>query len=256
MKERRALRSIFIVFAVLFAIGGLFLLEGLSEGLAPWFHHLPDEHLWHGAVHGALIGVLFSGSLIAMLWRASGKALLLNFYIIGHLIFIVVMAASSWELFKTKFFVAIMFTVICSILYGLYTNRREVFRPRQPIRYNRPLLLTTLLCMLGLLSPGWNGFVEQLGETGGFFRWGENPALFLTLLYGGYLSASGRSGSREMACIVGITYLFLGVAALTVPNHPGSFGLFGGILSCAGGLLYIGFSRSRRRTESAYTSSI
>jgi hypothetical protein len=250
MNDSKGLQYTFKALAILFALGGFFFLQGLNEASAPWLHTLPDEHLWHGAVHGALVGCLFGGSLIAILWRSSDKALLLNFYIIGHAIFILVFVASSWELFKMKFFVAIMFTMVCSLLYGFFANRREIFRPTKPTRYDRSLLILTFLCALALLPIGWEAWVKQLGETGEFFRWGENPALFLTLLYGGYLAATGRPGSKAMAIVLGITYLFLGAAALTVPHHPGSFGLLGGGLCLLSGLLYIGITIKNNRFTS------
>ena len=36
-----------------------------------------------------------------------------------------------------------------------------------------------------------------------------------------------------------MVFLYLGVAALALPNHAGSWGVIGGILALIGGLLYI-----------------
>ena len=83
--EKKLKTVIFTTFAALFALAGLFLLEALPEGLLPWVtigcpgcdpdnpaYNL-DKYRWFGAEHGALVGILFSGSLIALLWKPWSK---------------------------------------------------------------------------------------------------------------------------------------------------------------------------------------
>jgi hypothetical protein len=100
-------RSILFPFlAALFALGGLFALEGLTEGLMPWViigcpgcspDSNPELRRWHGAEHGALVGILFSGSLFALLRRPRAKPLLLQFYLLGHVVFLVGLSIWLWQ---------------------------------------------------------------------------------------------------------------------------------------------------------------
>ena len=70
-------------------------------------------------------------------------------------------------------------------------------------------------------------------------RWTGGIILNLCLVLAGLLAATKRPGWRELGILVGITYLYLGAAALTVPDQPGSWGVVGGILALLGGASYI-----------------
>src|SRR5215211_5256981 len=86
--------------AWLFALAGFLMQEALTEGLLPWktvgCPGCPEGAAaydigvmrWYGAEHGATLAFLFSGSLIALLWRARAKPLLLQFYALGHLLLV------------------------------------------------------------------------------------------------------------------------------------------------------------------------
>jgi len=245
-KKKFWLDVIFRVFAVIFAASGLLILQGLSEGLEPWVQGvmasspLPDELRFHAAVHGALIGLLFSGSLIALLWKPQRKPLLLQFYFVGHLMFLATLLASDFQLALQSFFVFIMFTVVLLILFAAYSKRKEIFRPTEPFVKNRTMLIMAGVALLGLLPFLINGVIGQLQDPEQQFRWGEGTALSIVMVYGGYLAATGRKGSRTLAVILSITYIFLGAASITIPNHPGSWGLWGGTASILYGLIYIG----------------
>jgi len=238
----------FRVFAVIFAASGLLMLQGLSEGLEPWVQGvmassaLPDELRFHAAVHGALIGLLFSGSLIAMLRNPLGKPLLLQFYFFGHIIFLGTLLASDLQLAVQSFFVFILFTVVLLILFGTYGKRKEIFRPTEPAAMNRPLLMMGGAALLGLLPFFINGLIGQVQDPVQQFRWGEGAALSLVMVYGAYLAATGRRGSRTLAVILSLTYVFLGAASITIPNHPGSWGTWGGAAAIVYAVVYAGIA--------------
>ncbi|WP_146250221.1 hypothetical protein [Paenibacillus flagellatus] len=253
------LRVTFRFFAFVFAAGGLVMLQGISEGLEPWVQGvlaaspLPDELRFHAAVHGALIGLLFSGSLLAMLRKPQDKPLLLRFYVVGHLLFLGTMTVTAPALAAQSVFVYLMFGVVLAILYAVYGKRRELFRPSQPAVSSRLLLSLTGIALLALLPYCMHSVVRQLQDPELQFRWGEGAALSATLLYAGYLAATGRTGARTLGILVAATYVFLGAASLAIPNHPGSWGIWGGLAAIGYGAVYaiavIGRFGQRGRTE-------
>lgn len=242
---------VFRVLAALFALGSLIALDGFVESLLPFTtseSYLPNELHWHGGIHGALIGQLFAGSLIMLLFRPSEGPILLRFYMLGHGIFLVMLAVTDWNLYVEKIFVTVMFAVTCLSLYFAYPYRKGVFRPADAaLSAYRPLVLLTAAAALGLLPLIWRGITNQWAELDDEFRWGENSALFISLLLAGYLSAGGRPGSAKLGILTGIVYLYLGAAALTIPDHAGSFGIWGGIASAIAGIAYVMLSISRLR---------
>lgn len=230
--------------AVLFATGGLLMLQGLSEGLEPWVHGvlasspLPDNLRFHGAVHGALIGILFSLSLLAMLWNPLDKPVLLQFYFIGHIIFLTTLLVTDPSLALQSFFVFILFGIVLAALYATYAKRKEIFSPAEPVARNRTLLVFAAVALLGLLPFVIQGVIGQFQDSEQQFRWGEGTVLSLVMVYGGYLVASGRNGSRTLGFILAIAYLFMGAASITIPDHPGSWGVWGGAAAILYGVVY------------------
>jgi len=73
------------------------------------------------------------------------------------------------------------------------------------------------------LSYGWASIVEHLCN------------LWLIAL----LAAFRQPGSTLLALLVAACLLYLGVAAIAVPDNPGSWGLAGGAIAVAGGAAYV-----------------
>lgn len=253
---------LFRVFAVVFTASGLLMLQGLSEGLEPWVQGvmasspLPDELRFHAAVHGALIGILFSGSLVAMLWDPLRKPLLLQFYFVGHLMFLATLLATDFQVAKQSFFVFILFAIVLLILFAVYGKRKEIFRPAEPSAKSRTLLIMAGVALLGLLPFFINGVTGQFQDPEQQFRWGEGAALSIVMVYGGYLAATGRNGSRTLAVLLSLAYIFLGAASITIPNHPGSWGLWGGAASIVYGLIYMGLALRSHTSHSQSVSKV
>ncbi|MFS0726804.1 hypothetical protein [Paenibacillus sp. 1P07SE] len=246
MEEKTAVarnqnQIVFRILAVVFALLGWFMLMGLSEGLEPWIPGglgaaVGEEMRFFGAVHGALIGILFNFSLLAMLRRPLEKPLLLRFYIVGHVLFLVTLAATDPSLALQRAFVFILFAIVMTSLYAAYGKRREMVKPAPPLRRNRGMLVMAVLATIGLLPFLVLGVIGQFQETELQFRWGEGAALSVVMMYGGFLAADGRPGSRALGLILAAAYLYLGAASLAVPGHPGSWGLSGGAAAIGYGL--------------------
>ncbi|MDF2661195.1 MAG: hypothetical protein K0Q94_3986 [Paenibacillus sp.] len=251
----------FRIFAVVFALGGLVVLEGLTEGLEPWFRSAfafdphPEELRFHGAVHGALIGLLFSGSLFLLLHKPLTKPLLVRFYFVGHVIFLVTLAATSPALAPSRFSIFVIFGIALTSLYFTYGKRKEIIRPSEPAHFDRPLLILSIIALLGLLPFLVNGAVQQFQETEEQFRWGEGTALALTLIYGSFMVASARTGAAALGLLLAFTFVYLGAAALTLPGHEASWGMWGGCAAVLYGCVYGAFSlRLMRSVISGVTS--
>lgn len=239
---------LFRIFAFVFALGGLIVLEGLTEGLEPWirsalaFDPHPEELRFHGAVHGALIGVLFSGSLFILLWKPLTKPLLVRFYFIGHLIFLGTLAATGPMFALTRISIFVIFGIIMTILYFTYEKRREIIRPTEPVQFDRPLLILSFVAVLALLPFLVNGAIEQFKETEEQFRWGEGTALALTMIYGSFMVSTARKGSGALGLLIAFTSAYMGAAALALPDHEASWGIWGGSAAILYGCVYGVFS--------------
>jgi len=109
--------------------------------------------------------------------------------------------------------------------------------------------------LLGLLPFLINGVIGQIQDTEQQFRWGEDAALSLVLVYGGYLAASGRKGSRTLGIIIAIAYLYMGAVSITIPDHPGSWGLWGGVASIFYGVFYAAILSQKGMTRSVSSTS-
>lgn len=80
------------------------------------------------------------------------------------------------------------------------------------------------------LNYGWASTVEHLCN------------LWLIALF----AASRQHGSTLLALVVAACLLYLGVAAISVPGNPGSWGLAGGAIAIFGGAAYIAVTAHAR----------
>src|SRR5262249_44457257 len=115
------------------------------------------------------------------------------------------------------------------------------FSREEPI--SRPLLALSLTAAL-LLAPYMGRLLLwQLQGVGGeqatANAWISDVEHSALLLVGAFLTCTKRPGWRTLGILTGVVFLYLGVAALALPNHAGSWGVTGGILALIGGLLYI-----------------
>ena len=120
---------------------------------------------------------------------------------------------------------------------------------------NRLHLALALAAAPFLLVNAWTNLTLQytdVSEHALHNHWGGSAALALTLLLAGLLVASRRPGWRPLGVIIGLAYLYLGAAALSIPHHDGSWGLLGGLLALAGGVAYLAATAiEARRTPRA-----
>lgn len=261
---------LFSSLVILFALASFVILEGLTEGLSPWVivgcpgcwaevapDYLPALNRWHGAEHGAMIAILFAGSLIGLAWRAIEKPLLHQFYVVGHLVFMASFFAGA--IFpsgaKLNNGSVVQFVAVLVGLALAYPRPKLLLDFASP-GFSRRLLYLTLGVGALLLYPTIRAFTMQFSHVGIpgeilFFRWGEDATVNLVLITAGLMAATKRPGWKALTYLVGGTFLYLGAAAITVPHEAASWGYVGGALSILAGLAYIWIARKEGRPEAA-----
>lgn len=240
-----------VLATIVLGLGSL-LFMGLFGGaislLEPWGIRIspdqpgytPELHRWHQGQWAAQIGILLGGSLIAQLWRPYAKPLLMQFFALGMAIFISVLAiAPNWG---PKAAIVTIMATIAGIIIAAYPRPRALLDTARERSPSRPLLALSALALAALAPVSWQAW--QLQAAGGtehteHHAWASAVVLALLLALAGALAATKRPGWQALGVLTGIAFVYLGAAALDVPDSPGSWGLAGGLLSIFGGLAFI-----------------
>ena len=261
--KRNSWRSyIFPFFTFLFAMGSFVALQGVDEGLIPWFHkrYLGEEWfrpdlLWHYGAHGVLVALLFGGGLLSLIWKGQLKPLVLQFYIVGHVVFILI-AIVTYDTMLTMPFVLVMFMAVNLILIGTYYKPKDLFKLHLKEKANKPLLYLTMAAALLLLPQIWEGLQMQWTQVDGEFRWGEMAVMYMALILAGLGAALGKNGERVLSVLASLSYLYLAILSFSIPNYAGSWGYLGGGLSLllSAGYFYFGKIKAPSPQEDSETS--
>jgi hypothetical protein len=248
-------RIIFPIIAGLLALVGFALLDGVREAMAPWSLHIdydpqPELNKWHYVSHGAAVGILFSGSMLALTWQSARKPLLLMMYVVGFTTLAMVYATAEAS-GVVGFLITIL--VATALLVAAFPDRRALMQVPVP-GASRTLLGLTALAAAGMApavirafghvydKPAFDGAADPA-------RWGADIIMCFVLVIAGLLVSSKRGGWFTLGVIVGLDFLYIGAAALTIPDHDGSWGTFGGVLSIVFAVLwFVALLRERRNT--------
>jgi plastocyanin len=232
-----------IVFTIL---AGLFALLPMSNArglLEPWVlmgspapGFTPELHRWHGAMWGTLTGLLFSGSLLTVLWRPRTKLLVMQFVALtGIILFCVGMLAGD----PAGFVLLAVFLVIVAV----YPASRRLLDLSRTEPFSRPLLALSLLAAVLLAPNAWHNIYWQLAGVGGehatLDHWIFSAVMDVVLVLAGLFAATKRPGWRILSSMAGLAFLYLGVASVAVPYQDGSWGVTGGIVSMIGGAAFL-----------------
>lgn len=167
-----------------------------------------------------MLAIMLAGSMLALAFKPQGRELLMQFYVLGFMILIGALGIFSFQDFSETSPGAIpTFAVALTVILSAYPYWREV------LSFERRLPLS--LPILALTVAG---------------RWAEDAAVMVALVVAGLLAATRRPGWVALGTLLGIASVYLGAAALTVPDQPGSLGTLGGILSLGAGAAYLGIS--------------
>lgn len=235
-----------VLFTIIAGVVTFFLLTNLFRLAAPWasmtwYPHddprqlNPDLHRWHEAMWGAVTGILEGGVLLSLLWRPRQYPLLVQFMALAVLGAVVIVLPFEPSLL----FVIVMLTLV--ILS--YPMPRALLNFSQPGPLSRSLLVFSLVAAV-LLIP----YIVRLetwqiqgigGEQAIATEWVADVEHASFLLLAMFLASTKRPGWQILGILSGIVFIYLGIAALMLPNQAGSWGVIGGIAALIGGLLYI-----------------
>jgi hypothetical protein len=237
--------------AVLGVVLFLFVMPALMALVEPWVLIAPDQpgytaeiHRFHEAHWAVLNAILYGGCLIALLGKPREQPLLVQFFILAVLINVAGFALNQ-PLDPTAF-------VIVAIVIAAYPAPRALLSFSREGWVSIPLLGLSLLAAALLLPEAWRFAQMDLAGLGGEHatehHWIMTAILEVTLIVGGLLAATKRPGWKALGIIVGLAYVYLGVASISLPYYAGSWNLWGGALATIGGWAYIGatFWEARR----------
>ena len=214
----------------------LLLLEG-----QPGF---PSEvHRWHEAQSGVFTTLLFGGSLLALLWRPQRKPLLVVFVVLSLALVSLAFATVSGAGFNPLWLAA--GAALIGLLVAAYPAPRALLHFRRVGHPSYFLLALTVIAAV-LLAPimarelNW----QLLGMTGhdvhaANYHWLTSVLLASMLILAGALAAAKQAGWQVLGFLTGVAFLYLGGAALLLPDYAGSWGVTGGVLGLLGGLGYL-----------------
>lgn len=251
---------VFTVAAVLFALLFLLLFGGVYGILSPWVvldttasptYHAA-LHRWSDTQWGVLTGLLLGGCLIALLWQGQKRPLVAQFFALSLALLtltFVPFLATDPEIY--------FFIVLCGLFVLAYPALRSLFSFSPRERFSSLLLGLTILTAIILAPLAIRDLGRQISGFGGaeyqdHHVWISSVQLSLLLVISGLLAATKRAGWQVLGMLTGLALLYLGIAALLLPDQPGSWGMPGGVLAVLGGLSYIAVTIvEARRTKNA-----
>jgi len=219
-----------IVFRILAVLVALYFVTNFRLIPAPWIAgDDPDFQRWSDAMTVA-IAILTVGSLLAVIWRPRRMLLPLQYLAIATVLAVIEIAPFEGPYI---FVVAIPLVFVITA----YPEPHSLMSLSPVGSISRPLLALSLVAMV-LLAPGlWLTFSRELQGMSG--DWITNFEHTVSLLLAGILTSTKRPGWQVLGVLTGAALLYLGAAALAVPDAPGSWGTAGGILALLGGAAYV-----------------
>jgi len=235
-----------IVFTLVAGLVTLLLLAlgGLHGMLAPWLGQVwvaseegiqhPEIHFWHDGQFGALL-ILLIGSLLTSFREPRERVLLAQFFALSVGVYLLALAV--FDPGSVVFFGLILYLPIV-----VHPALRNLLHFRSAGRRSTPLIALSLCAAVLLLPAAWNALRWQVAaadEHALANHWITAVVLTIVRVLAGLLAATRRPGWRALGFLTGLTYLYLGAAAITLPNQAGSWGTLGGVVSLLGGLGFL-----------------
>jgi hypothetical protein len=241
-----------VVFRVVAGLLGIVQLTAVQLAVSPWgpvalanpsLEHHPDLHRWAYALAGgpdATTGLV----LLYLAWRPLGKPLILQWFVLALIVFFL---ANVFFLPGSTVFLTIIFVPVLIA----YPEPRKLLTPPWRGTPSWPLLCLALVLAAFLIPDAWRALQAQLRGADELrnYDWPSNVEHLINLCLVALLAASRRPGWNVLALKVIADLLYLGVAAISVPNAPGSWGTNGGAIAVVGGLAVLGATAYEWRRE-------
>ncbi len=226
---------------------------GLFEFIPAWiFKNPPDQpHLWHIAELSAL-AVLLGGCMLGMIRRPQQRILLAQFVVLSTILLAIGI---------TPFFIGGAGLLVLTAVFILaYPDRSTLRRVRREGRLSFPLLGITAIFAI-FLDPVIHQeiYYQIIGMSTNdvhalHLHWIGSALLMILLLIAGIMVSTKRPGWQWLTTLIGLTYIFLGIIAIIIPDYAGSWAEWCGLMAIFGGALYIfvmfiEIERSKLRTQ-------
>jgi hypothetical protein len=233
---------LFRIVAGLIAVG-LFLFDGIGV-IAPWFdltsyraleYQVPLQR-WYDARWGAYSGTLFTGCLLALLWRPHPQPLLLQFLVLTGIILAAIGAAFDP-------FGSIVRITVVALLVVAYPRRATLTQFARSHRLSWPLLALSLPVATLLAFDVWRSIQPNLAATSTYTHDRhslEAVMLSIALVLAALLAATRRPGWQALGLLTGAALIYLGLAAAKLPDRAGSWGAAGAALATLIGWAFVG----------------
>jgi hypothetical protein len=230
----------------LFNIGNLLAPWNADPALALTGLAAPDTHLWHAALPGAVRLLLTGGVAAALLFRPASKPLLGQWLILSAAVTVVVVVPFAG-------LPPLLFIVLPTVLVVAAYPWPSKLANLRVARVDRPLAALTILAAAALAPSLWQNLTRQLDNAGGEHateaHWALDAAHVILLLAAGALASTRRPGWQTLAILTGVTFLYLGIAAIAIPEQAGSWGTLGGALGVIAGVAYLIAGMTQRSTS-------
>ena len=241
---------------VVAALMGLFFVIGTApQAMSPWGNvtlanyvgvHDPNLHRWSAALAGGPdLGAAVV--LFYLVWRPLRAPLALQWLALIVIVFLVANVPFVGPA------VALIAVPIVLVLL-LYPRPGDLWRSPWSEGVDWPLLgLATLIAIL-LVADGFAALTAQVrgaDEVAANYDWAADGEHLINIGLAALLAGMNRAGARLLGIVAGGVVAFLGAAAVTVPDNPGSWGALGGAVGIVVGVIFLAMAAYewRRRGE-------
>lgn len=221
--------------------------------LSPWFdvgaadHTSFELHRWHATDISAFVTLLLAGSLLASLRRPRERALLVQSFVGGCVLF-----AAVSPLLPDPTAVLLPVGMMSALVVGSYPQRRALLRIPPAFGRRLPAVAAAAVATPFLMANAWQNLERQVagvGEHAALGHWAGAAALAAALLLSTWLATSTAASARILGVVVAGTYVYLGAAALVLPQHDGSWSSSGAAVALVVGALLLAAVRRPSRWQ-------
>jgi hypothetical protein len=225
---------------VLAALAGIFFLTVVVQAISPWGPVTLSNttgvtdvnlHRWSAALAGGP-DVGMGALLLYVAWRPLTVPLALQWVALAVIVFLAANVP-----FVGPYVAVIAIPVVLVLV--LYPEPRKLLIAPWRDGVDLSLLALGLLIALWLVVAGATALVAQARGGDGLARnydWASNGEHLIVVALAAALAGMRRPGAVPLGIMAGLVLAFLGAAAITVPENPGSFGTLGGGLAIVAGL--------------------